>query len=89
MTGFAIRTGTPKAVSDRIERELLPVAKLPEVRERLIQLEYESRTEDSATFAKRIDAEASRLRRCLTMATRTWIDTAIQICDFTAFSELP
>ena len=56
-TGFTIRTGTPKAVSDRLERELLAVARLPEVRDRLIQLEYEPLAEDSATFAKRIDAD--------------------------------
>ena len=56
-TGFAIRTGAPKAVSDRLERELLAITKLPEVRERLLQLEYEPLSEDSATFAKRIDAD--------------------------------
>ena len=56
-TGFTIRTGTPKAVSDRLERDLLAVARLPEVRDRLIQLEYEPLAEDSATCAKRIDAD--------------------------------
>jgi len=67
-TGFAVRTGTPKAVSDRLERELLAVARLPEVRDRLLQLDYEPLTEDSATFAKRIDLDLARFGKLIRSA---------------------
>ncbi len=55
--GFVVRAGTPKPIVDRLEREFLAVSRLPEVRDRLLQLNYEPIVEDAATFAKRIDTD--------------------------------
>jgi len=64
-TGYAVRTGTPKAITDRLERELLAVARLPEVRERKVQLGYDPLVEDSAGFAKRIDLDLGRFGKLI------------------------
>jgi tripartite-type tricarboxylate transporter receptor subunit TctC len=64
-TGFTIRAGAPKAVADRLEREILAVSRVPEVRERLAQLDYEPLSEDAATFAKRIESDLKKFDKLI------------------------
>jgi tripartite-type tricarboxylate transporter receptor subunit TctC len=64
-TGFAIRSGAPKAVSDRLEREIMNVMRQPETRDRLLALDYEPVIEDSAAFAKRIESDLARFGKLI------------------------
>ena len=56
-SGIAAPRGTPQAIVKRLETELIAVARLPEVRERLAQIGMQPLGETSAEFTARVARE--------------------------------
>jgi tripartite-type tricarboxylate transporter receptor subunit TctC len=59
-TGFFMPAGTPKPVSERFHKAALEIASMPDIKERLVALGFETTTTSTEQFGRDVSAEIKR-----------------------------
>jgi tripartite-type tricarboxylate transporter receptor subunit TctC len=59
-TGFFMPAGTPKPVSERFHKAALEIANMPDIKERLVALGFETTTTSTEQFGREVSEEIKR-----------------------------
>ncbi|MEX2034176.1 MAG: tripartite tricarboxylate transporter substrate binding protein, partial [Xanthobacteraceae bacterium] len=65
MTGVFVPAGTPKAIVERLQREISTIVNAPDVKARLLQLGIEAEGNSSADFAAYVKAEVAKWKKVI------------------------
>ncbi|HEY5608866.1 MAG TPA: tripartite tricarboxylate transporter substrate binding protein [Alphaproteobacteria bacterium] len=65
MTGVFVPAGTPKAIVERLQREISTIVNAPDVKARLLQLGIEAEGNSSADFAAYVKAEVTKWKKVI------------------------
>jgi tripartite-type tricarboxylate transporter receptor subunit TctC len=65
MTGVFVPAGTPKAIVDRLQREISEIVNAPDVKARLLELGIEASGNSQADFAAYVKAEVAKWRKVI------------------------
>jgi tripartite-type tricarboxylate transporter receptor subunit TctC len=73
MTGVFVPAGTPRAIVDRLQKEISAIVNTPAIKSRLLELGVEAEGDSSASFAAYVKAEIAKWRKVIETAKITKI----------------